>query len=64
MALAVAINIILSAVVLTAIIGLALWGIRGSRAEGRARAIRVARARRPAHARGSARYGEYAGDIA
>jgi hypothetical protein len=69
MALAIVINIILSAVVLTVIISLAVWGIRGSRAEGRARAVTIARGRaraRPAHARsrGDVRFGEYAGDVA
>lgn len=67
MALAVVINLILCAVVLVAILSLAAWGIRGSRVEGRARAIRIARGRadaRPAYAaraRGG-RFGDYARD--
>jgi uncharacterized membrane protein len=67
MSLAIVINLILSVVVLTAILSLAAWGIRGSRVERRARAIRIARGRaharvRPARgaARGASPYGDFA----
>jgi hypothetical protein len=41
MALTVVVNLILAVVVLTAILSLAAWGIRGSRAEQRERALAV-----------------------
>jgi uncharacterized membrane protein len=55
MALIVVVNVILAVVVLTAIISLAAWGIRGSRAEQRERAMAIATGRsrsrfRPGHA--------------